>query len=131
MANVTSIAKPATQVKSLDTGIYNIADKPVLPAANNGDRIVLFTFPHAFRMTSSHLKVPATLGAGCTIKLQKNSGGTYTDITALTTAATAGVVTSAAIGPTDFAAGDTIEVLISGANLTSGTVETDILGSRP
>lgn len=133
MATLTTIAVSATQVKILDTGIFDINQKPVLPAAANGDRIVLFTFPCAFRMTSTHLKVSAGLGAAATLKLQKNSAGAYTDISAVTTAATAGVVTAALIGPTDFAAGDTIELLVGGGALTGGVAgtEVDILGQRP
>lgn len=127
MATITSIQRLARNVKSLDTGVYNITDKPTLPAAASADRIVLFTFPHAVRMSAAHLKVPATLGASATVKLQKNSSGTYTDITAISTAATAGSISSSAIGPIDFAAGDTVEVLVGGGALTAGQVEYDIL----
>jgi len=133
MATNTTIALPATQVKILDTGIFDISLKPVLPAVANGDRIVLFTFPCAFRMTSLHLKVSNGLGAAATLKLQKNSAAVYTDISIATTAATAGVVTAATIGPVDFAAGDTVELLVGGGALTGGVAgtEVDILGQRP
>lgn len=133
MATLTSIAVPSTQVKILDTGIFDISLKPLLPAAANGDRIVLLTFPCAFRMSSTHLKVSAGLGAAATLKMQKNSGGVYTDISATTTAATAGVVTAALIGPVDFAAGDTIELLVGGGALTGAVAgtEVDVLGQRP
>ncbi len=127
MATINTIAIAAKNVKSVDVGVYNINGKPVLPAAPNADRIVLFTAPHGIRVSSVHLKVPATLGANATLKVQKNSGGVYTDASATTTAATAGVVTGATTGPFDLAAGDSIELLVGGGALTSGQVEYDIL----
>lgn len=130
MATNSTVAVPASLVRSLDTGLYNISGKPLLPNAAAADRVVLFTFPHAARVTSAHLKVPNTLGTGVTLKLQKNSGGTYTDMTATTTAVTAGVVTGAAIGPMDFAAGDTVEALVAGGTITPAAVEFDVIAMR-
>lgn len=131
----TTIALAATKVRSLDTGVFNISNKWLLPATTNGDSHVLMTMPHAGRMSSMHLKVPATLGAAAICKLQKRDAVTTTaiDITAATTAATAGVVTGAAVGPFDYNAGDTIELIVSGGNLTAqatANVETDLLAQH-
>ena len=126
MATQTAIAVPATQVRSLDTGLFTINGKPVLPVTANGDRQVLFTAPHAMRVSAAHLRVPATLGASVVCKLQKNSATVYTDLTAATTAATAGVVTSAGLLPLDMAAGDTVELLVAGAASTAGGIEYDV-----
>lgn len=130
MALVSTIAVAASLVRSLDTGLYNISAKPVLPAVANGDNVTLFTAPHAMRVTSAHLRVPGTLGAGVVCKLQKNSGGVRTDLTAATTAATAGVVSSAGLLPVDMAAGDTVEVLVSGGASTAGGIEYDVIAQR-
>ncbi|MCP3735624.1 hypothetical protein M9979_12145 [Sphingomonas sp. RP10(2022)] len=127
MATITSIAIAARNVRSLDTGVYSIDGKPALPAVAAGDRIVLFTAPHAMRLTSAHLRQTAGMGASATLKLQKNSASTYTDLTASTTAATAGVVNSAGLLPIDLAAGDTVEVLVSGGASAAGVIEYDIL----
>lgn len=130
MALNSTIALAATQVRSLDTNLYDIIGKPVLPAVAAGDNVTLFTAPHAMRVTSAHLRVPATLGAGVVCKLQKNSGGVRTDLTAATTAATAGVVSSAGLLPVDMAAGDTVEVLVSGGASTAGAIEYDVIAQR-
>jgi hypothetical protein len=130
MAVNNTIAIPVTQVRMLDTGMFNLSGKPTLPAAAAADNITLLTFPNAGRIVNAHLKVPATLGASVVLKMQKNSGGTRTDLTVATTAATAGVVTSATIGPVDFAAGDTIELLVSGATVTPQIVEFDLACQR-
>jgi hypothetical protein len=58
---------------------------------------------------------------------QKNSGGTRTDLTIATTAGGASYVTSATIGPVDVIAGDIIELLVGGANISAAAaVEVDI-----
>ena len=129
MATNSTIAVPASLVRSLDTNLYDIAGKPTLPAVASGDSVTLFTAPHAMRVTSAHLRVPATLGAGVTCKLQKNTGGTRSDITASTTAATAGVVASVNL-PIDLASGDTIEVLVSGGASSAGAIEYDVIAQR-
>lgn len=126
MATNNLIAIPARNVRSLDTNVYAISGKPVLPVAANGDSITLFTMPHNARGLLAHLRQPNNVGAGVTLKLQKNSGGTRTDLTASTTAATAGVVSSAGLMPGDLAAGDTIEVLVSGGANAAVAVEYDI-----
>jgi hypothetical protein len=127
MATNTSIQMLARNVPSLDTGVYSISKKPVLPVvAAAGDSVTLLTMPHSARILSAHLRQGANVGAGVTLKLQKNSGGTRTDLTASTTAATAGVVSSIGLLPVDIAPGDTIEVLVSGAQNAAVAIEYDI-----
>ena len=132
MATFTTIAVLARNVRMLDTGTFNLSGKPVLPATANGDRQVLFTFPNDCRITSCHLRVPATLGGAATVKLQRNRAGVYTDITAISVAATAGVASGAGLVPLDVLAGDSIEVLVGGGALTGGQagVEYDILAQH-
>lgn len=130
MALLNSIAIPAKNVRSLDTGLFAISGKPVLPAAAAGDNITLFTFPHGGRMTGAFLRQPANVGAGVTLKLQKNSGGVRTDLTAATTAATAGVVSGVGVTPVDFLPGDTVEVLTAGGASAAVQVEYDIVCQR-
>lgn len=128
MATNTSIQILARNVRSVDVGEYAIDAKPVLPVvAAAGDSVTLFTAPHGMRLFSAHLRQPATVGAGVTLKLQKNSAGVRTDITASTTAATAGVASSTGLLPLDLAAGDTVEVLVSGAVNAAVAIEYDIL----
>lgn len=130
MAVLSTILLAARFVRVVDVGEFSIDAKPVLPAANNGDNIQLFTAPCDMRLNTSHLKVPNTLGASATLKMQRNRGGTRVDMTATTTAATAGVVNGSTIGPMDLQAGDIIELLVGGGALTSGTVEYDLLVRR-
>jgi hypothetical protein len=122
MAIITSVAIPRTQVRSLDTGLYLQTQRPLLPAANAGDSIVVLTQPTAGRIYGAHLTVPATLGAGVTVKAQKRDAvtGVAVDITASSTAATAGVVAGTGLVPIDFNAGDTLEILVSGAAIAAG-----------
>lgn len=125
MATNSTIAILARNISMLDTGTFNLDGKPVLPAVANGDRIVLLTFPNDGRMTSAYLTVSAGLGGAATLKMQRNRSGVYTDITAVTTAATAGKVGSAGLLPLDFLAGDTIELLVGGGALTGGVAGTE------
>jgi hypothetical protein len=127
MATNNLIAIPARLVRSLDTGNYTMDGKPTLPVAAAGDSITLFTMVHAGRIMGATLKVPNTVGAAVTLKLQKNSGGTRTDLTVATTAATAGVVTGVTLLPVDFLAGDTVEILTAGGTNAAVIVEYDVV----
>lgn len=133
MAIQTSIAVGKLLVRSLDTGLFVQIFKPVLPVTAQNDSQVIATQRHSGRLVTAHLRVPANLGAGATAKLQKRDVGTGTavDITAATTAATAGVVSSAGLLPIDFNDGDTIELLVSGAATTvAATIEIDLQMQR-
>lgn len=133
MAIQTAIAVPKTQVRSLDTGLFLQTYKPALPATAQNDSQVIATQRHAGRLYGAHLRVPANLGAGATLKLQKRDvdSGVATDISLTTTAATAGVVAGTGLLPVDFKDGDTIEVLVSGAATnTAAVIEIDLLMQR-
>ena len=125
------IAIAARNVRSVDVGEYAIDGKPVLPVvAAQGDSITLFTAPHDMRLYGAHLRQAANVGAGVTLKLQKNSGGTRTDLTGSTTAATASVVSGSGLVPIDLKAGDTVEVLVSGGVNAAVAIEYDLLVRR-
>jgi hypothetical protein len=131
MATNTSIQVLARNVRSVDVGEYSIDAKPVLPVvAAAGDSITLFTAPHDIRMNTAHLRQAAGGGAGVTLKLQRNRAGVRTDLTATTTANTAGVVSSATVGPQDILAGDTVEVLVAGGVNAAIGIEYDLLCRR-
>lgn len=124
----TAIARPAKNVRSLDTNLYLISGKPILPVTANGDSQVLFTFPNNARLYGAHLTVPATLGAGVTVKLQKRDGtsGAAVDISAVSVAATAGISASTGLLPIDVKAGDTIEVLVAGGASAAAQIAYDL-----
>jgi hypothetical protein len=128
----TAIAIPAKNVRSLDTNVYDVVVKASLPATTNGDSQVILTLPHAARLIGAFLRVPATLGANAVCKLQKRDAVTTTavDITSATTAATAGVEDGTGLLPIDVKGGDTIELLVSGANASAGSIEIDLLLQR-
>lgn len=131
MATNNTIAKAARNVRTVDVGTFSIDDKPTLPVvATAGDSITLFTAPCDMRLYGAHLRQGAGVGAGVTLKLQKNSGGTRTDLTASTTAATAGVVSGSGLVPIDLKAGDTVEVLVSGGQNAAVQIEYDLLVRR-
>lgn len=133
MAIQTAIAVPASQVRSLDTNTFIQGYKPQFPATAQNDSQVIATQRHAGRLYGAHLRVPANLGAGATIKLQlrRASDGVAVDITAPTAAAAAGVVSGSGLIPIDFAAGDTIEALVQGAATTTpAVIEVDLLMQR-
>lgn len=129
MAVITTYLLANTVTPQLDVGLYVNTQKRTIasPFPANTDNVQIFTIQRNCRMLSAHLRVGATLGTGATIQLQRNRGGTRVNLTAATTAAAAGVVTSVAIGPLDLQAGDIIELLVGGADITaSAAVEIDM-----
>lgn len=130
MAIISLIAIAARNVRSVDVGEYAIDAKPVLPVAAAGDSITLFTAPHDIRLYGAHLRQPANVGAGVTLKLQRNRAGTRVDLTTATTAATAGVVSGGGLVPIDLLAGDTVEVLVTGGANAAVAIEYDLLCRR-
>lgn len=94
----------------------------------NGDNVQLLTIGRNCRLFNSFLVTSATLGAGATLQLQRNRGGTRVNLTAATTAGGASVVNGDTIGPVDLQSGDIIEALVGGANVAaSATVSVDLL----
>lgn len=97
-------------------------------AANNGDRVQLLTVTRNMRVFNSILSASATLGASCTIKLQRDRAGVYTDMTVATTAGGASIVTGVTLGAIDLAVGDVLTLLVGGANIGgAATVTLDLL----
>ena len=131
MATNNLIAVAARNTRTVDVGEFAIDGKPTLPVvAAAGDSVTLFTAPCDMRLFSAHLRQTAALGAGVTLKLQRNRAGARVDLTQSTTAATAGVASSTGIVPIDILAGDTVEVLVSGGANTAQPIEYDLLVRR-
>lgn len=100
----------------------------VAAEAANGDRIQLCTIQQAHRLFQSYLRASATLGANCTLKLQRDRAGVYTDLTAATTAGGASLVSGILVGPLDLLPGDILVLLVGGADIAAvATVEVDAL----
>ena len=133
MAVVTTYAKAAKDVRSLDTNLFAITEKRTLAATGiaNGDNVQMITIPHPMRLINTHLAQRATLGASATVKVQLNRSGARSDLTTATTAGGASIVSGATIGAVDLLAGDIIELLSGGANVTSAAaVELDLICQR-
>ncbi|HEV2078702.1 MAG TPA: hypothetical protein VGR19_02230 [Allosphingosinicella sp.] len=122
---VSSVLTPMVDVSTYDLrGSFNLTNG--LAAA--GDNIQCFTIQRNGRLHGAHLKALASLGVGTTLQLQRNRGGVRINLTAATTAGAASYVNSNAIGPVDVLAGDIIEILVGGANITAASaVEVDLL----
>lgn len=130
MADVKTYLLASTLTPMIDVGAYMVTQKLTIAsgAANNADSIQLLTIQRAARLGSSHLRTLATLGASATVKLQRNRAGVRVDLTTATTAGGASLVNSSTIGPVDLQAGDVIELLVGGANITGAAgVEVDLL----
>lgn len=131
MATIATLLVAATLTPMVDVGSYNLhASFPVSSGlAGNGDSIQCFTVLRNARLFSAGIKTKASLGAGATVKLQRNRGGVRVDLTAATAAATVDAFASSAlIGPQDLIAGDIIEMLVGGAGVTAAAaVEVDVL----
>lgn len=129
MAVLTTFLTSTTSQPILDTGVYVVTKKFTAPATgvSNADNLQLIPILRNGRLIAAHLNAKGTLGAGATLKLQRNSGGTRTDLTIATTAGGASYVTGATLGPVDVLAGDVIEALVGGANVSAAAaVEVDI-----
>lgn len=130
MADVTTLLRRSTLNREITEGAF--IDEFALPiasgAAANGDRIQLSTVTRNSRLMLATMAVSATLGAGCTLKLQRDRAGVYTDLTGATTAAAASIVNSAALGCFDLNEGDVITALVGGANIAAAaTLNVDLL----
>jgi hypothetical protein len=100
-------------------------------SAANTDNIQLFTVPAGatYRVVGGFLAQDASLGASCTIQLQRNRGGSRTNMTAATTA---GAASRAGLTePMDLQGGDILEALVGGAGITaSANINLDLLVTR-
>jgi hypothetical protein len=128
MAIQTTVAIAQKLVRMLETGLHLLTSRIKLPVVAQDDSQVIFTMPSAGRMIAAFVTVPNSLGAG-TAKLQKRDvdTGVAIDISASTTAATAGTVIGTGLLPIDFKQGDTIELLFSGAAVTAQTTSNVIV----
>jgi hypothetical protein len=131
MAVNNTVAIPVTLVRMLDTGMFNLNGKPLLPAAAAADNITLLTFPNAGRIIERAPQGARQLGRWRRAQdAEEQRRHSHRSDGCVTTAATAGVVTSATIGPVDFLTGDTIELLVAGGTVTPQIVEFDLTCQR-
>ncbi len=135
MAVLTTYLLPSVLTPEVDHGLFSIGLKKTInnSAANgsaypqNADNIQLLTITRNARLLACYLRAVATLGAGATIKLQKNTGGVRTDLTIATTAAAVTSVSGITLLPVDLVVGDIIEALVGGANVSAAAgIEVDL-----
>lgn len=121
MANVTTLLRSSLLNKIVEVAafLWNGTFALTNGIAANGDRIQLFTVTRNMRVIHSILNVDATLGAGATLKLQRDRSGVYVDLTVATTAGAASIVTGITLGAIDLAEGDIVTALVGGANITA------------
>jgi hypothetical protein len=131
MARISTLALVATLTPMVDVSVYNVTNKLAVAnaGANNGDLIEVFTVGRNARCVGADVNAKGTLGAGCTVKLQRYrpSDTTTSDLTIATTAGGPSLVTGATIGPQDILAGDIIQLLVGGANVgAAAAIEVDV-----
>lgn len=121
MADKTNHLRKSTLNRQLPVGAYidSIAVAIAATDGANGDRIQLATITRNSRLATAFMAVDATLGAGCTLKLQRDRAGVYTDLTIATTAAGASIVSNATKGCFDLLEGDVISALVGGADIAA------------
>lgn len=130
MADKTRLLRSSLLNRMLPVGAFIDTISVAIAATDgaNGDRIQLATMTRDHRLITAFMAVDATLGAGCTLKLQRDRAGVYTDITIATTAAGASVVSNATTGAIDLLEGDIITALIGGANIAAAAgLKVDLL----
>lgn len=130
MADVTTYlkTKALNRLAEVYAFLQTYAFAILSAAASNGDRIRLIQITRNMRVTTAWLTVSGTLGALCTLQLQRDRAGVYTNMTVATTAAAAGSVNNSTIGPIDLDVDDYVVVLVGGANVAAAaTVTVDLL----
>jgi|GWRWMinimDraft_5_1066013.scaffolds.fasta_scaffold02055_5 hypothetical protein len=130
MADINNLqkAKVLNRLAEVYAFLQTYAFSFVSATAANGDRVRLIQVTRAMRVFQSFLSVSATLGASCTIQLQRDRAGVYTNMTVATTAGAASIVSSITLGAIDLAVDDYVVVLVGGANITAAaTVTVDML----
>ncbi|WP_145960513.1 hypothetical protein [Novosphingobium meiothermophilum] len=132
MATITSLADD--RLPSVNTDVSSIVKTLAFTngVAASGDQVNVLTFPPNFRerLVDAIVRTSATLGAGCTLQLRLNRGGSFTVLTAATTAGAASKVDASAQAgvPITLQGGDIIELLVGGANVAAAaTVTVDLL----
>lgn len=121
MANITTKLRSTLLNRMLPVGTY--VDTIKLVTANAlaaiGDRVQLLTITRNTRLIQAIMSVDATLGAACTIQLQIDRSGVYTNVTLATTAGGASVVNSTTLGAFDLLEGDVLSLLVGGAGIAA------------
>jgi hypothetical protein len=131
MANIVSVlkAKVTNRLAEVYMFLQTYTFLTVNGLAANGDRIQLVEITRNMRVSESWLAVSGTLGASCTLQLQRDRAGVYTNMTVATTAAAASTVGSMTIGPIDLDVGDFVVALVGGAAVTAAaTITVDLVG---
>lgn len=131
MARITNLIIPATLVPLVDVSLYNLVARPALTngVAANGDTIDVAPILRAARLVGAHVKTPASLGAGATVKVVRfrPSDSSSVDLTVATAAGGAAYANGNTIGPVDLLAGDVIALAVGGANIAAAAiVEVDV-----
>ena len=137
MATVSTLRNDS--LPSIATGVAAIQKVLALAAdaADSGDQIEVMEFPVSTekRLVGAQVRTSGTLGASCTLQLRVNRDGSFTTLTAATTAGGASKVTDVAQAgmPFDLEAGDIIELLVGGADISAAaTVKVDLfVADRP
>lgn len=128
MADITTLANQDRPLQS--EGVSALRKRVTVPATGIalGDNVQLYTVPVGakWRVHSARLVVGGSLGAGATMQVRMNRGGTRTALTAASTAAAASAVDSDAVVdvPYDAVGGDVLELLSGGAAPTVAAVVT-------
>lgn len=131
MVEVTSVQVPDRLVPQKDSAeAFAISLDVAISAteADNGDTITILEFQRDGVLLAGRFNVDATLGASATVRARINDGSSPVNITAATTAGGADVEALSAPGIFRFNAGDKLELLVGGADISgAANVEIDLL----
>lgn len=131
MARIASLMIAATLVPIVDVSVYNLNARPALTPgiAAVADTIDVAPMLRAGRVVAADVRQLATLGAGATVKLVRfrPSDNSTEDLTVATAAGGAAYANGNTIGPRDVLAGDVLQLVVGGANITAAAiVEVDV-----
>ena len=132
MAVITTLAD--STVLQVNTQVSSRRLVLPFPASgiSNGDNVQVHAFPRLGKLSEVIVTTDGSLGAGATVVAQLNRNGSRTTLTTATTAAAASQGTSYSIKevPIAILAGDILELLVGGANVTAAAnVTVDYLSS--
>ena len=134
MAVFTSLIDNAVAQTSRQTATLTKTITLPTTGVNNGDNVQIITLPlgQPRRIVSAYVTTAGSLGAGATVTLQVNRGGTRTSITTATAAGgvSQGASYTLAGVPFDALGGDVLELLVGGANVSaSANVTIDVVSN--
>lgn len=131
MAEVTTIKIGDRHVPQKDCGeVFAASIDYSISAteADNGDTITLLEFQRDGVLVGARFSVSGTLGASATVRGRINDGSSPVNITAATTAGGADVEPLSAPGIFRFNAGDKLELLVGGADISAAAdLQVDLL----